>query len=67
MRPVCQAERAAVHCVPPEQRTFAGPGADVSGGGLTNHKSTGIKHIYVIPFSEMGILYFPVSVISGQI
>lgn len=29
------AEKAAVHCVPPEQRTAAGPGAVVLGGGLT--------------------------------
>lgn len=36
MRPVCRAERAAAHCVPPERRTVAGLGADASGGGLTN-------------------------------
>lgn len=41
MRPVCQAERAAAHCVPPEQRTVAGPAADASGGGLTNRA----KHV----------------------
>lgn len=36
MRPVCQAERAAAHYVPPEQRTVDAPGVDASGGGLTN-------------------------------
>lgn len=36
MRPVCQAVRAAAHYVPPEQRNVDAPGADASGGGLTN-------------------------------
>lgn len=36
MHPVCPAERAAAHCVPLKQRTVAGHGADVLGGGLTN-------------------------------
>lgn len=43
MRPACRAERAAAHCVPPEQRTVAGPGADASGGGLTNQAKQGNK------------------------
>lgn len=33
---MCQAERAAAHCVPPEQRIVGDPGVDASGGGLTN-------------------------------
>lgn len=40
MRPVCQAERAEAHYVPPEQRTADGLCADVSGGGSTNQANT---------------------------
>lgn len=48
MRPVCQAERAAAHYEPPEQRTAGDPGADVSDGESTNQANRHDELIHLI-------------------
>lgn len=61
MRPVCQAVRAAAHYEPPEQRTVDAPGADASGGGLTNqamHRNKTETCLHNAPITNIHILVF---------
>lgn len=57
---MCQAERAAAHCVPPEQRIVGDPGVDASGGGLTKKHG---EQVNIMTFIKHNI-YFMVSLMS---